>query len=106
MRSRINKEIRTHKVAIRKATAIQIFAYFMAAFIYSMVCIALQASIGWILMNWLFGFIIGAPVIIRQENIIKHHHKIIERLYDELDEIEEVSHSDNIIRVNFGKIAK
>ena len=106
MRSKINKEIRTHKVAIRKATAIQIVTYFMAAFIYSMICVALHAYIGFILINWLAGFIIAAPILIREENIIKHHHKIIERLYDELDEIEEVSHSENIIRVNFGKIAK
>ena len=106
MRSKINKEIRIHKVAIRKATAIQIFAYFMAAFIYSMICVALHAYIGFILINWLAGFIIAAPILIREENIIKHHHKIIERLYDELDEIEEVAHSENIIRVNFGKIAK
>lgn len=106
MRSKINKEIRIHKVAIRKATAIQIVTYFMAAFIYSMICVALHAYIGFILINWLAGFIIAAPILIREENIIKHHHRIIERLYDELDEIEEVAHSENIIRVNFGKIAK
>ena len=100
-RTEIKEAMKSHKRAIRKATAFQMIAYFIAAVVYSVVCVAINAYIGWFLMNWLFAFIIAAPILLREENIIKHHKRAINKLYDELDTLESISRSENVIRVNF-----
>ena len=105
-RTEIKEAMKSHKRAIRKATAFQMIAYFIAAVVYSVVCVAINAYIGWFLMNWLFAFIIAAPILLREENIIKHHKRAINKLYDELDTLESISRSENVIRVNFKKISK
>lgn len=75
--------VKTYKARIRKAWAINMIAYFVAAALYTIGAIWAVETFdiywGFTLLGPVAGFILAAPILLRQDNIIRHFERMIKK---------------------------
>ena len=74
------------KKEIYKAWVVSIVSYFVASSLYLIAIIAMIEKLGlywgFIIITPLVGFILAAPILIREENIIQHFEKLLKKEKD------------------------